>query len=328
MSLAQQNFGSPDDYKGIAAAIAQTRRGSELILDFTPFERIGKPQNIQRLLGELVGNRRVTFLATVGSVPSLLKDAGLLLGSGLVLFNEHGERVGPTKRNGDRVITNALVVGDQRASAGSLQELHRLDAARRIADLARPYVLQASQLDPRYRERASGRWFIRLPNGMLATHWIDTKRLFASPASLFEVSYEVARHLFNSFCRAGANSPDCDLIVATSNNSLVVAGAVHAITGIQLCVIDKIGPVPSQHLTAMNTSLDFRDRRVAMIVEVSSTGSEIDRTIQFLDNQKARIARVVCCFAWNAAQPRLCKPELLTHLWEPPQRLGYVYRSA
>jgi hypothetical protein len=139
------------------------------------------------------------------------------------------------------------------------------------------------------------------------------------------MAYEVVYSLFDGFARR-AVAP-CDIIVAPNNSALLVGAAVQSITEIPVCVIDKLGPIPTRNLSSMHTSLAVAGKRVCLLVEVSATGGEIDRSIQYLVYRRADVQRIICCYHLNVGRPLLCDYQIATFLCSPKTDLGYVYRS-
>ncbi len=328
IAAARASYGSPDDYVSLGRAIsAQTPLLAPAMVDFTPMERLGRVEAVRAFLGAL--ERPCTFLVLGDEVLTEIKDAGLTETTQCAVFDSNGAslRFEPvaTQHMGLSTVRNELLLKMNtlqriRASAATM----RLIGALGSDGVVYPYDPdhQAHQV-----EWYDGVPYLRMTNDMLVSCFIHLKRALRNADRLLDVAYEVALALNDYFVEAVPQNERPELLVVPNNTALFLASMVQLLTGIPVSVIDKLGPIPSRRLSVINTSVPVGARNVAVLVEVTATGGEVDRTIQYLSGAGASIVRLVSCYDLDVGTPMLRDKVPFVSLCKPKQALGYVYRS-
>lgn len=324
IEVATLKFGTQRHYETLSQVVISTPPGTRVIVDLTPFERAFRPPVIEEGMAPALARRRITFLAYPGELAESLLESKLGAKSRIILYGRDGRPFKVFK--GARRAPPSLQRGGERSTL-PISVLHAQHASDLLLKFARMGMTDGRHAQLEVRARLSGEWFVRLPNGMLASHYLNTKVPFGSPTCLLDAAYEVVRFIYRSFRRDLVVNLDGKVLVAPSHNALMLASAVHAICGIDLAVVDKLGPLPSRHLAAISASTDVRGKAAILLVDVSSTGSEIDRAIQYLEYRRARTELVVCAYNWAVGRPILCSRSMMRTLCRPMGHFKYVYRS-
>jgi len=325
LSVARGRFGSQTDYSLVVSQAQQVTEGQDVIIDLTPFDRIGQAMVLDGILGPLALGRRTTFLIRAGGANEAIVGTSLPGLACIALYDDSGKllRVKSPVQSTERYapVIDALTGYD------ALRPLHAKLSADILQALAAPTITHARDSDPADQVERDGRLYFPVGNRMLVTCYLNTKHLLAVPANLFAVAYEATRALYDSFSFAAVRASPYDLVITPSNTALLIASGVHALSSLPVAVVDSLGPLANRGVAALNTSLDVAGKRTCLIVDVLATGAEIDRTIQYLDYRRADIRRVIVCFDWGAGRPLLCDESKMTVLSRLNGGGEYVYRS-
>ncbi|MCB2154900.1 hypothetical protein KQI84_08425 [bacterium] len=172
-----------------------------------------------------------------------------------------------------------------------------------------------------------GKPFLQMDNGMYTSCYLSIKHMLTRPQDLLDCAYEVTYRLLGGYCDDTiSHTRDVDTLVVANQSSLFVAAAVQAITGIQLCVIDKVGPIPAKRISAARNTV-LSGARAALLAEVMATGAEIDKALMVLNAIDTEVCQVICCFNLSIGRPFLVSPESIFSLCTPREEIRYVYRS-
>jgi hypothetical protein len=332
--VVRQNFGSQKHFEYLSTLLSSGDGEGSPIVDLTPFHRLGNRVTFQRLL----------------LAPGLLKHSFLLVASETLFddltaaLQDSSEHLEPRivhfhLRNGQALAKRTSSLSQLLELRGRGDEPSVLPAesySRLRLDLGAQSLLEAVSrvtLKP-----PDSRWkggtqdvgevsFLRMPNGMLVSHFVLMKALLNSAESIDRIAYEVAAHVCQGFCPQ-ADEMWPDLLVASSDHSYLIGAAVQRFTGIRCAVIDRIGLLPGRRLTRDTISLDVTGKCVALIVDVSATASEMERAASLLITRGAQLQSIVCCVWLECAIPRFVEWFRFVPLCRPKRSLNFVYRSA
>lgn len=304
LTLALGGFGTPNGYAAIADEIARVPLSEPVVLDLTPFDRVGRFEPIQRHLAMAARTRPIVMLARKGIDDDVLTK--LSEATEIIIIQYDGNQLHPelllaSARKYEGEVARDTIQFIQRHP--TLNEFHRRLTADKVAALAAGSLIVPHTMDERFRKTVDGSEFIALANGMVVSSFLHTKALLGRRSNLFSLAFETLRVCSNCFLPTAAAETAIDFVVAPTNGSLTLASAVHALSEIPVAVVDRLGPLPARRISSINTSADLAGKRVNVIVEVAATGSEIDRTLQYLDYRRASVDRVICCYHWGAGHP-------------------------
>lgn len=330
---ARSNFGSPNDYDALLATLRQEPRDSAVVIDLCPFQRLGSRYTLKEAFESIPPDYAVVVSVHEGAALQALDAAGVLMHVPAVVYDRTGTLQRVLIRSGS---------ADTRVSAvlGELEDARTLLHARRMA--TQRYMIE--HLQPRMIEQPypgsplfnrddlverGGRWHIRMPNRMLVTCYVNLKRAFREPDILLQVAYEVLYRIYGGFSvPAGASLP-IDVLVTPNNTALLAASLVQAITGIPVAMIDRLGPIPSATFSASQLSMPLQGRRVALLVDLMGTGSEVDRSLVYMSLSGASVEHLIAVVHMGVARSLMARDIQHRHyLCTPKSELGYLYRSA
>jgi hypothetical protein len=326
-------YGSKADYERLDREIrsASDPDHESTVIDLTPFRRLGNEETLGSVLQSAAGQFPLTILCVENAVLESLRKTPLLKSTQIAVYDSTGKLKGFEGKT-----PNAVLLEPTRRfleASASLVEMRKSVGHEKLIELLTPggiiYPYNGEGIpedDLVYRQ---GRWFMRMKNGMLVSCYLHLKAALQHPEALSTIAYEVIYALYQQFRREPPVNRPCDVIVVPNNTALLIGAAVQAFTDIPVCVVDKLGPIPSRYLAHMQTSVPLQDKRVCLLVEVSGTGSEIDRSVLFLSSQRAQIDKlvVIACYSLEVGRSMLITHLQNTALCRPKLDLGYVYRS-
>jgi hypothetical protein len=173
----------------------------------------------------------------------------------------------------------------------------------------------------------SGRHYRQMPNKMLVSCYLNLKNVGYYPESLIEIAYEILLYEFGYFCSEVYSAKYIDFFITPNNMALFLGSTLQTITNIPIIPIDKLGPIPSLQLHSHKLRNILEGKRVNVLVEVISTGSEIDRVIMFLNHMNTSIDEVIGIYDLEAGTAMLVEENRIVSLCKPKGELNYVYRS-
>jgi hypothetical protein len=333
LKMARVRYGSPKDFAILGGVIERMAGENEdgVIIDLMPFSRIGDPEVLVRRLAPVARQIPVTIFTLKNAILEVLERSLLAKLLQFAVFGSTGkvcEFRGSTKKNTGYTRIRKEIEGD-----------HDLPTYRRRASHLRLCALLAEDAIV-FPDKSRGipkphsnivllgaQRYLRMPNGMLVSAYIDFKSAVTNPEALSAVAYEVIYALYQGF-RTDLDSKPCDVVVVPNNTALLVGAAVQAITDIPVCVIDQLGPIPSARVATTHESSHLEEQsRACLLVEVAATGGEIDRTVLHLASRHIRIVHVISCYNLEVGHSLLTESVKQTHLCRPKRELGYVYRS-
>lgn len=180
-----------------------------------------------------------------------------------------------------------------------------------------------------------GQSFQILPNGMLVSRYINFKQMGRDIPWLIRLAYEPVLEFMDYFLSERISDSDnkvpvngsVEFIVVPNQTALFVASMVQKITRKQVVVIDKLGPIPRLHAQEERLKNKLAGKDVAIFVEVTGTGSEIDRTIMFLNFLGARVKKIIALYDMEIGRPYLADGMEYVSLCKPKGLLEYVFTS-
>jgi orotate phosphoribosyltransferase-like protein len=326
IASALQDFGTEADLRNDARRVLASPMRKLAVIDLCPFVRTLRSDVLQKGLEEVSNARTVVLLvrrhsAIDGALSRLTPSDKLVV----LRYDDSGTRVDPfaVDERELSVMTSLRFLLSKETHAG-VHEAHRHV---RLAELlSHDAVAYGFQSHAMRTTSVNGMKYLCMPNGMLASCYIQAKKVFYRPESLGAVAVEVIKALGGTYLSSVTG--DVDLVVAPSHSALMLASAVQALSAIPLAVLDRMGPIPSTKLTEWSESATLQGKRVALVVEVAATGGEIDRSLQYLAYRGAHVVKVVCAYNLGVGRPLLCDSKLLTTLCMPGPDLAYVYRSS
>ena len=328
LHYARGMYGSKNDYETLGATLADLASESdrELAVDLSPFDRIGNPDLLLRTLTPLADRCDLVLFTLENQVLETLHTIHAERLGRVAVFNRQGRCTSIT----GRLPAHPLVARDELTVHMHIMDFRARVRQRTLLSLLSPNGVVypcAASAPPEEIADLSGRQFLRMPNGMLVSCYIDIKQVAKNPETLSTIAYEIVYALFEGFNRDLVEQPPCNVIVVPNNTALLLGAAVQVMTGVPVCVVDKLGPIPSTHLAYSHTSIPLTGKRACLLVEVSATGAELDRTVLFLSFQRAQVTRVVCTYNLEVGRSTVAKKVPVLNLCLPKRELGYVYRS-
>jgi hypothetical protein len=295
------NFGSQLHYAAIAQALAAFPSRARVRLDLLPVTRLGNTDALRPIVSE----RRLSFVTGDPKVTRALLDV-----------DPRAEVLEVLKPEGDSTSALDSYCDARRSSFEPI--LNEVVARTAITARSRDWPEKCVKVD--------GRSYLVMPNGMLITHFVNMKAVFADPDFVEAIAQEVLTQACFGF------APETrtlwpDAFVASSDQAYVVVSAMQQLLNRDCGVIHRIGLLPGRALTREITSVNVRGRRVCLVVDLSATGAEIEKSVTVLVQQGARIASIVCCVWLDCAQPKFLHELRFLPLARPRLRLGFVYRS-
>lgn len=333
--VVRQNFGSESHFKFLAGLIEANKlsNGRPVVVDLTPFQRLGNHSAFRNLLLSK-GLLRRAFLLVASR--TLYEDLFTIFPElegdeiSVIFFDLKGGQLVARESdalahleqgvafNGSNLMAPNNIYSRLRMSVSECEFLDWIDSV----TLRPPDERWKGEID-----NISEVSFLRMPNGMLVTHFVLMKALLNRVELVDRIAYEVAAHACQGFF------PEVDelwpeLFVASSDHSYLIGAAVQRLTGVKCAVIDRIGLLPGRRLTRDTISLDVTGKRVALIVDVSATASEMERAASLLIHRGAQVKIIVCCVWLECAIPKFVDWFHFVPLCRPKEKLKYVYRSA
>lgn len=327
LNLARLRWGTQRDIAMLQSEISRLppSQNNFFCIDLTPFERIGNPAALVRV-ARLHPRCRPVILTIGDSVLQQFKQ----------LPDSEKETVEFARyhANGafDRVIAGTKL---NPVSAGilerykSLSDLRSVVAEQRLTEL----LFGDNCLDlpgpgkPDRYTKVCGQWYRKMPNGMLVSCYLNLKEIGKSPEELTALAYEIILPASGYFRRDRDELAQFAAFVVPNNTALLLTSPVQAILEKPVICIDKLGPIPSITQQDKRTLELICGRDVILVEEVIATGNEVDRTMLFLSNAKARVQRVIALYNLEVGRPLLIEQEQIISLSKPRRELRYVYRS-
>lgn len=175
--------------------------------------------------------------------------------------------------------------------------------------------------------KMAGRYYFSMVNGMLVSCYLNLKMIGNNNSHLVDIAYEVIMELMCYFSETNNSIlDDFDFIVTPNNTALFLASTIQAIIHKPIVSIDKLGPIPSLKIRSKSLKNSLYKKKVILLEEVMATGSEIDRSIMFLNSVEADIKKVIGIYNLDIGSPLLIKKDVVS-LCRPKEEINYVYRS-
>ncbi len=340
LSRARQHFGTRGDMTSLLDEIKRSQdkrhrdERSYLLVDLTPFERIGDQ------VGELIegtdrfSNPRPLFMTMSSEVCTELLNGRSSVRPSLVVYAPNGEfseLIAGSNELDKSVIPQLDKDLQLRNSAKNLTKLRKWFSDQMLTQLLlEPNCLEIPNEEDILKNKAvykSGRYYLKMPNGMIVTCYINLKEIAKEHTALQRLGYEYMLHLVEFFRRDKSPLNDFQYLLAPNNTALFLASAVQAIIEKPLIAVDRLGPIPALQLRRKKLGEILAGKAVVVIEEVVGTGSEVDRTVIFLNDIGAEIKLILALYNLGVGKPFLPLPGQLVSLCRPREELKYVYRS-
>lgn len=328
---ARLSFGSRNDYERLNREIAQRGASSFRVplIDFTPLTRLANTKLLTDALEEASKSGAVVLQVREGPLVEQLRGSELRGRYGIAVYDSNGGFVGaeysPAR---DELVDGllALLREDQNYRKSRLRISNSMLLKLLHGSVTFPFPGQ--DIATEMLVDCDGRRYLRMPNGMLVSCFINIKKALSGSREMLEVAYEVVLQLLHEFLFGREESQSVDLLVVPNHSALAIAGAVQRIAGLSVCIVDKLGPTPRAVRSSDQLSIDPAGLSVALLVELSATGGEIDRSLLFLRSAGAVVREVIACWNLEVGKPLLVESESdVVSLCTPKRELGYVYRS-
>jgi len=335
LNQARQHYGTQRDIEELLqrleVQVGVVSPQDHYYVDLTPFERVGRLPELVNTLRSKPGQRPVMLVMS----RQIIENLRLALGGipiTVALFGETGElfRIeGGSKED----------AGFQRKVAAELASFDRYPEypafRRRAADEHLTNLLYETDCldvplpsDPdETRRYIDPRYYRVMPNNMLVSSYVNLKKVGRDKRALIKLAYEVVLELIGYFRRDRDPLQGFDYLVSPNNTALFLAALVQAILEKPVIAIDRLGPIPSLQLQSAKLRGLLGEKKVTVIEHVVATGSEVDRTLMFLNNLRANVRSIVAVYDLEVGKPMLAKPGQLVSLCRPKSAIDYVYRS-
>jgi len=327
LNQARLRYGTENDLHVLLEEVKKLNPSAKnsFFVDFTPFERIGRPE---RFISELatINKPRPVLLSIKDTVFNNSVSLPLIN----MVFSEQGQLL-------------SIVGGDERDERllQSLTNYYGTNTS--LLDLRKP-VIEANLTDllfnpgcldiPSKADEEStyiylaGRYYRKMPNGMFVSCYLNLKELGKDSRALLTIAYEIVIAIMDYFRRDQTLLESFDYVVTPNNTALFLASCVQAILDIPVLCIDRLGPIPALNIQSSKLHDQLHDRRVILIEEVVATGNELDRAVFYLNSLRATIIKVITLYNLEVGMPMLVTQDMVTSLCKPKDELKYVYRSA
>lgn len=346
LNQARQSYGTEDDIAQLIREFGEVRSDVRryALVDLTPFERIGRLEDLIRKLHEFKDPRPVVMImseeiyagmkaAFPSGIPIL---TAIFSSSGNFLSIDGGSEEDKTQtvqvNNDFRETQTTQVNNDFLAKSASLTlgGFRRWFTEQSLTQL----LFYPDCLDIPSRKDSSentvyisGRYYRKMPNNMLVSCYLNLKQIGNDYKALTSLAYEIVLELMGFFRRDVDLSNAFDVLVTPNNTALFLASTVQSIIEKPIIAIDRLGPIPALQLQRARLAESLKGRRVTVVEEVIATGNEVDRAIMFLNHLGAHITRIIALYNLEVGRPMLLEDEQLVSLCKPKRELGYVYRS-
>lgn len=333
LSQARARYGTESDIRQLVSAFREMRSGPRPygLVDLTPFERVGR---IQELVTELDKSRhpRPVLMVMSEAVLADLRSAFSPLPVMVCIYSESGDLTSIIGDSPKDQMLKAKVLGELKVGVNRfhLKWLRKWIAEQKLTGLLfYPDCLDIPSVDdpPETRALISGTYYRKMPNGMLVSCYLNLKQIGRDYRALTTLAYEIVLELMHHFRRDVRALDEFDALVTPNNTALFLASSVQAILEKPVVPIDRLGPIPALQLQTTRLREALNGRRVVLIEEVVATGNEVDRTIVFLNQVGAQLAKIVALYNLEVGTPLLVQPRQLVSLCRPKKELNYVYRS-
>jgi hypothetical protein len=333
LNQGRQRYGLPGDIESLIKYIDEQIDEQEyFIVDFTPFERIGR---LEIFVNRLSKTKIPTVLLIMSE--NLLEE----LNSGfenripiyVILFSSDGNRMQIKGGDDSDSSVKSYIERDFNNAEGpiSLSQFREKINNETLFDLLyNPFCLDipGDADDPRtIRRDKEGRLYRVMHNEMLVTHYLNLKNFGKDPTALTKMAYTVIQEIAQNFRRDKDPFSEFDVIVTPNNTALFLASVIQAIIERPVIPVDRLGPIPRLNLQTSKLRPRLVDKKVIVFVEVIGTGSEIDRTLYFLNNVGAEITKIIGLYNLEVGKSFLSNSSQLISLCKPKDRIGYIYRS-
>ena len=334
LNQARAEYGTEDDIFKIvktAETINDDCRPYTLV-DLTPFERVGHVDLLVDKLSSVNGKIPVVMVMEDNLLRHLKgKDGSYRLP--VAQFSPDGSLLALHGHSGIPQALNGQLIKDLRPG-GNLTSLRKLRAG--IAErILLNLIYEAGCLDiptedTPAEERAwtSGRYYRKMPNGMLVSCYLNLKALGKNPCFLLGLAYEIVLVLTDFFRRDKNPADEYDFIVVPNNTALFLTATVQSILKKPVVAIDRLGPIPTMNFLRPRLKEQLKRKRVVLIEEVVATGNEVDRSLLFLSGVAgAKVTKVLALYNLDVGMPMLASDEDVFSLCHPKGAILYEYRS-
>ncbi len=173
----------------------------------------------------------------------------------------------------------------------------------------------------------SGSYYLEMQNNMLVTCYLNLKLFGVNPRFLMDAAYEIVLRILFYFTNEEYPLEEFDYILTTNNTALFLSSIIQAIIDKPLFIIDRMGPIPKIQYQSVFLEKKLGGKRVLLFEEVIATGSEVDRSILYLNFYNCSITNIIALYNLEVGTPRLTKKYNFFSLCTPRQELRYEYRS-
>ncbi len=334
LNTARLRYGTEGDLRRLEAEcdMIQNSKGTPLLVDFTPFERVGRPIEFLEMLAKKSQRQHLAMLVIGDGLLSQLKAAKSKLPIPVVQFNEDGTfaRIHSSRHIHSRVrMVIARILYQKQSNSLSHWEVRREFANRLLTKLLFQEMCIVHPKNNKFVVRKNGRSFMRMPNGMLVSCYLNLKELGKKPASLIAVAYEALLALSLNFRRDRNLLDEFDVLVVPNNTALFLVATLQRILETKpLVAINRLGPIPARFLQTPPLIPQLERKRIVLFEEVVATGNEVDRSLLFLRSLQADVKQIIAFYNLDVGAPMLVAKGQLVSLCRPKKELKYVYRSA
>ena len=301
-----------------------------IYIDLSPFDRLGLHTKI---LVDLLRKTKITPVILVMSEQlnnQLTKELNISDKIIICKFQPNGNKgcfsfVGKSSEE----IVN-LIKNEMKAYHWSLRSFRKDVAKQNLMRLLQETncfdLPNASDLDHTIYY-ISGRYYRRMPNGMLVSLYINIKELGKKIENLSKIAYELLIELTEHFTRDDNPLEKFKIIITPSNTALYIASVLQMITGKKVIPIDRLGPIPRIECQRKKLWELLYKQNIILFEEIMATGNEVDRAILFLEHMEVKIVKIIALYNLEVGKPMLPKIGQFTTMCNPKKELDYVYRS-
>lgn len=333
LNQARLRYGTIDDLERLMDEIVtiKTHKRKYFFIDFTPFERIGHPEEFLLKFSECQNPRPVLLIVSEIIMAEFSKHDHLEIPP-IVKFDNKGnyEKICVGTQS-DSIFKDNIIKDVRRDGSSADLVLFRKQATEQnlIRLLFDPPCLDIPRSTDKENSVVfiSGRYYRVMSNRMLVSCYLNLKEFGKKQETLIKIAYEIVLNIFQFFKRDTNALQDFDLIVVPNNTALFISSTVQAIIDKPIICIDRLGPIPALNLHSKTLSKALYEKKVILIEEVVATGSEVDRAIFFLKYMKASVEKIIAVYNLEVGMPMLIKGDKIISLCKPKAELKYEYRS-
>lgn len=332
LDQSRLRYGTEDDVdhliKQILHTVADTRQ--YIYIDFTPFERIGHPDDFLKKLSSINFPRPILLIMS-DNLEAQLKNISHKITLPYIKFSDKCkfEKIsGGLKK--DKYIKKLVLHDFKYNNFKSLADFRQQITENNLINLLyNPDCLIIPRLkQPHVQiEKIAGRYYIKMPNKMLVSCYLNLKEIGGNYNALTDLAYEIVLILMEYFRRDINPLENFDLLLTPNNTALFLASAIQIILEKPVICIDRLGPIPTLSLQRSHLLNELKDKNVVLLEEVMATGNEVDRVILFLSQLQSNIKKIISLYNLEVGMSLLTTPDQMISLSHPKRAIAYEYRS-